>query len=462
MRPLLPKLLLALAWPLIPLAAAAQPAPADVPAGAESLAAAEPNPSVPAAASGSTSTVYIPPYGLPAPGTDINPGLPSSSRPSSNTTSFSDSFDLNRSAGSGKVVRGGKNSVAITGGSVVPAVAVPSLHTVRPGDTLWDICQHYFDNPWQWPKVWSFNPEIRNPNWIYPGDQLRLRSASDVGRSLLAQSSTLGSGLGPPIRGQRGSVAPEAVFLRKEAYIDDPDRGVWGEVVGAREEQKLLGQGNHVYLDVKPGIQLRIGQELTLIKPVRPPEVVPGGRRPPGEIVAIKGTVRIGQFDADKHLARGEIVESIDVIERGTRVAPLVRRYVVVPPKPSQVTVWARVLSGIYPHVYLGQNQSLFIDRGKQDGLVAGNRLLVVRRGDAWRRSLSTTTRSARDRMLIDVDGNAEVESTPLIRDDREFPEEIVGELRIVHADQFSSLAVVSASLREIVPGDRVVARKGF
>ena len=25
------------------------------------------------------------------------------------------------------------------------------------------------------PKVWSFNPEITNPHWIYPGDQVRLR-----------------------------------------------------------------------------------------------------------------------------------------------------------------------------------------------------------------------------------------------------------------------------------------------
>ena len=51
---------------------------------------------------------------------------------------------------------------------------VPELHVVRSGDTLWDICWYYFNDPWQWPKVWSYNPQISNPHWIYPGDLVRL------------------------------------------------------------------------------------------------------------------------------------------------------------------------------------------------------------------------------------------------------------------------------------------------
>ena len=40
---------------------------------------------------------------------------------------------------------------------------VPPTHTVRKGDTLWEICDQYFNNPWQWPRVWSYNPDILNP-----------------------------------------------------------------------------------------------------------------------------------------------------------------------------------------------------------------------------------------------------------------------------------------------------------
>ena len=50
----------------------------------------------------------------------------------------------------------------------------PQLHVVRSGDTLWDICFYYFNDPWQWPKIWSYNEQITNPHWIYPGDLVRM------------------------------------------------------------------------------------------------------------------------------------------------------------------------------------------------------------------------------------------------------------------------------------------------
>ena len=54
---------------------------------------------------------------------------------------------------------------------------VPEIYTVRRGDTLWDITGRYYGNPWYWPRVWSYNPEVTNPHWIYPLDRLRLRRA---------------------------------------------------------------------------------------------------------------------------------------------------------------------------------------------------------------------------------------------------------------------------------------------
>jgi hypothetical protein len=50
---------------------------------------------------------------------------------------------------------------------------VSETYTVRPGDTLWDLSQRFLGNPWYWPKVWSYNPEIENPHWIYPGNIVR-------------------------------------------------------------------------------------------------------------------------------------------------------------------------------------------------------------------------------------------------------------------------------------------------
>jgi hypothetical protein len=45
-------------------------------------------------------------------------------------------------------------------------------YTVQKGDTLWDLSKQFKDSPWEWPGLWSNNPQIPNPHLIYPGQKL--------------------------------------------------------------------------------------------------------------------------------------------------------------------------------------------------------------------------------------------------------------------------------------------------
>jgi hypothetical protein len=209
-------------------------------------------------------------------------------------------------------------------------------------------------------------------------------------------------------------------------------------------------------------VDLRVGQLLTVFRSVRTPDKVAGARRPPGEIVAFKGAVKVDAWNPETRMAHGKLIESLDTVERGDKIGPVGRRFDVVPPKANSVDLEARVLTSLYPHEVLGQNQVAFIDRGSKDGLVAGNRLLVVERGDAWRHTLETTTREARSRVAVDVPDHVQVYVTPLNGKDKDFPEEVVGELRVLRADEYSSVTLVTMAKHEIEPGDRVVARQGY
>ncbi len=409
--------------------------------------------------SSSTTTTTTPPVGYPAAGTNLEGHLPSSSQAAVNPR---DGFDLGgRSGNGGSAVRGDKNAQFVITGD---RKTIPNVHTVRRGDTLWDLCARYYGNPWRWPKVWSYNPQVQNPHWIYPGDQVRMRA----GTSAVAMLSPTGAPRGSMSLGEgqivdrRPLVPPNTVFLRNRGYIDDPKNDVWGELVGAVEDQMLLSHGNHVYLVMRKGVSLRLGQMLTVFREVRAAKRVKGARKQNGKIVSFKGTVKIDQWDPRTRVARGKIVESLDVIERGARVGPVGRRFEVVPPRRNSVDLKARVLTSIYPHQYIGQNQVAFIDRGSDDGLRPGNRLFIVKKGDTWRRSLKTSTVVARTRLRMDDPDEVPHEVTPLRGDERAFPQEVVGELRVIRTRKKSSLTVVTRSDIEILPGDRAVSRKGY
>lgn len=394
------------------------------------------------------------PFGFPAPGTDLESHLGSSSRARSDTTE-GDSFDFAPGSEASTVVRGNADAPGILAEDIQGNTGV---YVVKKGDTLSKISQQVYGQPWTWPKLWSLNPQIQNPHWVYPGDQIRLTGINtNIGRP--SQVKTLGAG---GLVDRRPAVPVDTVFLRRTGYVDDPANGILGEVVGAKAPVQLMSFGDTVYLAVKPGASLTPGQELSIFRESRKPPKVAGARRPPGMIVAIQGTVSIDYFDPKTRVARGTIVESLDVIERGAKIGELGRRFQIVPPKKASSDVSARILTSMYPHVLMGEEQVVFIDRGYKDGLEPGHRLFVIRRGDTWRRTLSTAAAGARTRIKMDSVEDVDTEPVPLHGDEQKFPEEVVGELRVVDAQPFSSYAVITTAHVELVPGDRAIARVGF
>jgi hypothetical protein len=309
---------------------------------------------------------------------------------------------------------------------------VPELHVVRTGDTLWDISYRYFANPWEWPKVWSYNPQITNPHWIYPGDLVRLLPR---GVFVQAQPTQEPEGTQPvqpdpvPAPQRRVDASVKEVAFVEKRNLDEAIL-----VDGSPDEKELLGVGDSVYLAYPKGKQPKVGDHFSIYTPGQ--NVVSGGNNL-GSYVRLLGEIEIVSVKEDKR-ARGVILSSNREIQRGNKVGPLLRQFKTVPPVAPTVDAQAQIVGILLHDQMIGDGEVVFVQLGKKSGIEVGNRMYVVRRGDGYPDHMASN----------------------LGQDDRRFPARALGEIQIVDVGENVSIGLVTVSTQEMGIGDLVMMQK--
>lgn len=370
---------------------------------------------------------------------DVNSALDSGTRPAGAGSVGRDGFTFGGGSAGGGTIKGGAN-----GAYVVTGQYLPEIHTAKRGDTLSEISQRYFGNTYNWPRLWSYNRQIQNPHWIYPGDHIRLREPYVQQATIAADIARLNP-----------QIPPSTIFQRHQGFLLDDKTPAWGEIVGSHNDQMILSQGDEVYVQLAGERDYQVGQKLIVFEPrtVQAETDLPH--------VWIRGVVEIDRYNAKTKMARARILESMSEIHRGCRVAPYEQTFDRVTPVPNRKTVQARIVGAPYPYEFYGANQIVFIDKGTEDGLEVGNRLVAVRRADRWRDDASNGGFLATRRSLIEDDTPANVENAPGAADRETFPVETYGELIVTRVRKHSATCLVTGSTYEIPRGATVLAREG-
>ena len=280
------------------------------------------------------------------------------------------------------------------------------VYYVRSGDTLWAIAGRYLDNPRLWPQVWKENPFVSNPNMIFPGDPLVIPGFGPLPKAVAEAPP------GPPVSEER--VAPptappaEGVPPAAVAEVKKPEEmiklpaappsfvvpqptlecsgfvaehrevpGV-GRIVRPLDAQNIrLWFGDHIFLDLG-NRKVQAGDRFQVVRPtstvIHP---VTGGRV--GVKIRTLGTVEI--FTTVGPAPRAKIVYNCEDLAVGD---VLVEARDWPPPtrgltQSTDLRLRGYIVGSKDDADSLGQGDIVYVDVGKDQGIVPGDEFSIYR-----------------------------------------------------------------------------------
>jgi LysM domain len=342
----------------------------------------------------------------------------------------------------------------------------PNQYTVVQGDTLWDISGKFLNHPTQWPQLWSYNSQIKNPHLIYPGQTVyfsvvdgrpRLSfskgnegyqdsgvmpssdtcvvSEEDIHNGRTSFAMAQGGKLSPCIRETSQKAAIQLIPTETIAkYLTSP------KVVGVNElntapyvvdfagEHLIAATGDKLY--VRSIIEPQTST-FTLYRAgttFKSPET--------GEVLGYEAKyIADTSLEQEGDPATVVIDKSVNEIMLGDRLMPKPEEQFTLNyfPRPPEESIRGNILYVLDGVSQIGKYNVVVIDKGIKDGLLPGHELEILKRG-----------RIARD-------------SYSVVRNDQvKLPDEIAGTMMVFRPFERVSYALVMKASQAIHVLDKV------
>jgi LysM repeat protein len=335
----------------------------------------------------------------------------------------------------------------------VPAGQEQDKYTIKKGDTLWDISNAFYKDPFLWPLLWKANPYITNPDLIYPGNKLAVPSLAPIERAMEKPAEKPAEEKLPeetgasPLPGLRPKPQPKPaeeetptrpkIILPEEAAVPIIDKYAMlsagfinqeeGEdrIIGAADTVKsLFSFDDVVYIKVASPEGVNIGDKFLIYMPLNKVKHPRTGDSY-GRLIKGLGILQVTAKDKPDVLT-AKITLSFDAIEKGSRITPYQEPSLIY----QQSQKRKKDISGYILEVLDGrtinaQTDIVYLDKGSADGVEPGDRLNVY-----------------------------------LEHENSELPRKLIGEVQVFIVKENTSTAMVRMSTDIMAKGDIIDFKK--
>jgi len=317
-------------------------------------------------------------------------------------------------------------------------------YIVKDGDTLWDISQRFYNDPFLWPRLWHQNQYITNPHYIYPGARIRLYpykvlieeevkppTVEEV-EPLLPPKEEVPPPLPPPPEVIRLVLYPE---IRSAGFITDEMEGI-GRVVAAKVDKLQLVDEDEIYINFQKGLAVQKGDEFTIFRvgePIKHPVIK---KKVVGRKVQILGRAVI--IKAEEGRAQTALItRSYDAVIKGDEVVPLFPPQEELAVSRLESPVYGWIVASKRPKLELVDGDVVYIDQGEENQVRPGNLFDVFRRG-----------------AVVEYP----VDKRKKKKEKVKLPDELIARVVVISTQLKTSTAVILHSRRSIYVGDEIMA----
>jgi len=268
-------------------------------------------------------------------------------------------------------------------GLILPAFAFSQTaeikeYKVMKGDTLWDISSKELQDPFLWPKIWKENPEISNPDRIYPGQSIKipLYLLQKEARDVPMHSPVVEKALEPVKEEAMAEPAPAKITPPLVVWNIYTTSGFLGNIYtfsgtidGHFSGRVLYGNNDIVY--VKLAREAKPGDRFYIYHPFRAVTHPVTGEKM-GSIVEPVGILEITKLEHGHVL--GQIVQSFTEIYAGYLLNPYFEMKPPVIEQPfRRPDVDGYVVATRKIQIWSVTSDIVYLDRGSRDGLKPGD-----------------------------------------------------------------------------------------